>query len=121
MKAEILENLEKRISVPVQPTGVNLPKDSIYPLSNAIEHQKAHNFLEALVALAHAPAYIHRLLLMLHLNPEFYNELKQKEQPINRAKPYEFRLRLLILLLELKQMIVAANASSLYKIPLKIS
>jgi hypothetical protein len=26
---------------------------------------------------------------MFHLNPEFYNELKQKEQPINRAKPYE--------------------------------
>jgi hypothetical protein len=32
MKAEILENLKKRKSVPVQPTGVNLPKDSIYPL-----------------------------------------------------------------------------------------
>jgi hypothetical protein len=89
MKAEILENLKKRKSVPVQPTGVNLPKDSIYPLSNAIEHQKAHNFLEVLVALAHAPAYIHRLLLRFRLNPEFYNELKQKEQPINRAKPYD--------------------------------
>jgi hypothetical protein len=32
MKAEILESLKKRKSVPVQPTGVNLPKDSIYPL-----------------------------------------------------------------------------------------
>jgi hypothetical protein len=42
-----------------------------------------------LVALAHAPAYIHKILLMFHLNPEFYNELKQREQPINRAKPYE--------------------------------
>jgi hypothetical protein len=89
VKAEILENLKKRKSVPVQPTGVNLPKYSIYPLSKAIEYQNAHNFLEALVALAYAPPYIHRLLLMFHLNTEFFRELKQKEQPINRAKPYE--------------------------------
>jgi hypothetical protein len=66
MKSEILENLKKRKSVPVQPTGVNLPKDPLYPLSNAIEHQKAHTFLEALVALAYAPPYIHKLLLMFH-------------------------------------------------------
>ena len=26
---------------------------------------------------------------MFHLNTEFYGELEQKEQPINRAKPYE--------------------------------
>jgi hypothetical protein len=89
MKAEILENLKKRKSVPVQVSGVNLPKYSIYPLSNAIEHQNADTFLEVLVALAYAPPYIHKLLLMFHLNPEFYNELKQREQPINRAKPHE--------------------------------
>ena len=68
MKAEILENLKKRKSVPVQPTGINLPKDSVYPLSSAIEHQKAQTFLETLVALAYAPPYIHRLLPMFHLN-----------------------------------------------------
>ena len=81
--------MDESVGVPVQPTGVSLPKDSIYPLFNAIEHQKAHTFLEALVALAHAPAYLHKVLLMFHLNKEFYNELKQKEEPINRAKPYE--------------------------------
>jgi hypothetical protein len=42
-----------------------------------------------LVALAHAPACIHKILLRFRLNPEFYNELNQKEQPISRAKPYE--------------------------------
>jgi hypothetical protein len=26
---------------------------------------------------------------MFHLDKEYYNELKQKEQPTNRAKPYE--------------------------------
>jgi hypothetical protein len=26
---------------------------------------------------------------MFHLNSEFFNELKKREQPINRAKPYE--------------------------------
>src|SRR5918994_2339364 len=89
IKAEILENLKRRKSVPVQPTGVNLSKDSKYPHSNAIEDQKAHSFLEVLVLLAYVPPYIHKLLLMFHLNTEFYNELKQKEQPTNRAKPYE--------------------------------
>lgn len=89
MKAEILESLKKKKSVPVQATGVNLPKDSIYPLSNAIEQQKAHTFLEVLLALAYAPPCIHKLVLMFHLNTEFFNELKQREQPVNRAKPYE--------------------------------
>lgn len=122
IKAEVLENLKKRKSVPVQPTGVNLPKNSLYPLSNALEHQKAHTFLEVLVALAYAPPYIHKLLLMFHLNTEFFKELKQREQPINRAKTYEelledmlpidylqtvlwkYLLQLLILLSELIEM-----------------
>jgi hypothetical protein len=89
MKAEILESIKKRKSVPVQATGVNLQKDPINPLSNSIEHQKANSFLEALVALAYATPCIHKLVLMFHLNSEFFNELKQREQPINRAKPYE--------------------------------
>jgi hypothetical protein len=89
MKAEILENLEKRKGVPVRPTEVDLQKDSLYPLFNAIEHQKAHTFLEALVALAYAPPFIHKLVLMFHLNTKFFNELNQREEPINRAKPYE--------------------------------
>jgi hypothetical protein len=89
MKAEILENLKKEKSVPVDATGVNLPKDSVHPLSNAIEHQKAHTFLEALVTLAYAPPFIHKLQLMFHMNTEFYNELKQREQPTNRAKSHE--------------------------------
>ena len=89
IKAEIIESAKKKKIAPVQPTGVHRPKDSVYPLSNAIEHQKAHTFLEALVALAYAPPYIHKLLLMFHLNTEFYGELEQKEQPINRAKQYE--------------------------------
>jgi hypothetical protein len=89
MKPEMLENLKKEKNVPVQATGVNLQRDPINPLSNAIEHQKAHTFLEALVVLAYASPYIHKLLLMFHLNSGFYNEMNQREQPINRAKPYE--------------------------------
>ena len=77
MKSEILENLKKRKGVPVQPTGVNLPKYSLQLLSNALEHQKAHTSLEALVAPAYAPPYIHRLLLIFHLSTEFFKELKQ--------------------------------------------
>lgn len=92
IKAEIIENL-KRKSVLVQPTGVNLSKDSLFPsknpLSNALEHQKAQSFLEVLVLLPFTPPYLHKLQLMFHLDKEYYNELKQNEQPINRAKSHE--------------------------------
>ena len=27
--------------------------------------------------------------MMFHLNPEYFNELKKREQPVNRAKPFE--------------------------------
>ena len=88
-RADIIEDLKNRKSVPIEPTGVNLSKHSKYPLSNAIECQKAYSFLEALILLAYAPPYIHKLQLMFHLDKEFYNELKQKEQSINRAKSHE--------------------------------
>jgi hypothetical protein len=39
------------------PQGVNILKRSKHPLSNAIEYQKAHTFLEALVLLAYAHKY----------------------------------------------------------------
>jgi hypothetical protein len=92
IKAEIIENL-KRKSVLVQPTGVTLSKDSHFssknPLSNALEHQKAQSFLEVLLLLPFTPPYLHKIQLMFHLDMEYYNELKQNEQSINRAKPYE--------------------------------
>ena len=93
IKAEMLENLKKRKNVPIEPTGVNLPKDPLfpsrYPLSNALEHQKAQSFLEVLVLLPFTPPNIHKLQLIFQLDKEYYKELKQNEQPINRAKSYE--------------------------------
>lgn len=88
-RANIIEDLKNRKSVLVQPTGVNLSKLSKYPLFNAIEHQKASSFLEALAILPFAPPSIHRLQLMFHLDREYYHELEQKEHQINRAKSHE--------------------------------
>jgi hypothetical protein len=51
MKAEILEDLKKSRSVPVQPTGVNLPRDSICPLSNALEHQSCLQYRNEIMIL----------------------------------------------------------------------
>jgi hypothetical protein len=89
IKGEILENAKKRRSVLVEPTGVNLPKDSKYPLSHALEYQKASSFLEVLATLSYAPPYLHKLQLMFHLNSEYYYELAQKEEVVNRAKSHE--------------------------------
>jgi len=88
IKAEILENKKKK-SVHVQPTGVNHSKCSEYPLSNALQYQKASSYLEVLVMLPFAPPYLHRLRLIFYLDKGFYNELKKQEKPVNKAKPYE--------------------------------
>jgi len=87
IKAEILENAKKRKSVPVQATGVNLSNSSKHPLSKV--YQKASSLLEVLSALPFAPPYLHKLQLMFRLDREYYIELKQKEEPVNRKKPYE--------------------------------
>jgi hypothetical protein len=89
IKAEILENARKRNkSVLVGPTGA-LSNSSKHPLSNVLEYQKASSFLAVLASLPFAPPYLHKLQLMFHLDKQFYKELKQKEEPVNRAKPYE--------------------------------
>jgi hypothetical protein len=92
-RAEIIEDLKNKQNVPVGPTGVNLSKASLfpsrYPLSNAIENQRAQSFLGVLILLPFTPPKIHKLQLRLQLDKEYYNELIQKEQPINRAKSFE--------------------------------
>ena len=61
------------------------------PLSNAIKYQsdKAQSFLEVLLFLPFAPPYIHKLQLLMHTNKEYYKELQQTENPVNKAKRYE--------------------------------
>jgi hypothetical protein len=93
IRADIIEDFKKRKNVLVQPTGVNLSKVGLFsprnPLSNAIEHQKAQSFLDVLMLLHFSPPHIHKLQMMFNLDKEYYKELKQNEQPINRAKSYE--------------------------------
>ncbi len=48
-------------------------RHSLAPLSNAIEHQKAHTFLDILVALdGTASLYIHKIQLQLNVEPTYY-------------------------------------------------
>lgn len=94
IKADILENLKKRWSVHVGPTGSNL--SNLYnlsncgdPLSNALEYHKAQTFLDVLIHLPFAPLHIHKLQLMLSMDKEYYQTLTNKAEPINRAKRHE--------------------------------
>jgi hypothetical protein len=69
IKAEILANLKKK-------KGANseiIPFQK-YAIAAALEYQKAQNFLGALVLLPYNSAYIHRLLLILHINRRSYAE-----------------------------------------------
>ena len=78
IKAEIIENLNRKNSVLVQPTGVNLPNGTLN-----------QSFLDVLIQLQYVPLHIHKLQLMLHLDKEYYNQLPHKENHINRAKRHE--------------------------------
>jgi hypothetical protein len=97
IRAEIIENLKTRTnSVPVQPTGVNLPKDSLNQhssskrnVSRSLEGQKAQTFLDMLLHIPFVPLYIHKLQLMTCIDKEYYNQLPHKEVPVNRAKCHE--------------------------------
>jgi hypothetical protein len=89
VKAQIIENLSKRKNVLVNPTGVCPSK---HHLSNALEAQKAQNFLDILVRLPFAPKYIHKLLLILSIYKEYYITLKRIARQINKAKIYEERI-----------------------------
>ena len=92
----ILENLKRKKNIPVEPTGVDLSTASLVsqlnsPVSNAIKYQteKAQSFLEVLLFLPFTPPYIHKLQLLLHINKEYYKELQQTENPVNKAKCHE--------------------------------
>jgi hypothetical protein len=95
IRAEIIENLNKRNSVLVEPTGVSLQKRSLNQgssskrASSSLENQKGQSFLDVLIQLQYVPLHIHKLQLMLHLDKEYYNHLPQNEGHINRAKRHE--------------------------------
>jgi hypothetical protein len=62
---------------------------SISPLSNALEAQKAQNFLDILGKLPFVSRYIHKLQLTLSIDREYYTSLDHDPRPKNKAKPYE--------------------------------
>jgi hypothetical protein len=97
IRAEIIENPKTRTnSVPLEPTGVNLPKGSLNQHSSSrrarlssLENQKAESFLDVLLYIPFAPLYIHKLQLMLYIDKQYYQELSPKEGYVNRAKRHE--------------------------------
>jgi hypothetical protein len=96
IRAEIIENLNKRNNVLVQPTGVNLLKGSLNQsssskrnISSSLENQKAQSFLDVLMQIPYARLYIHKLQLMLYIDKQYYQELSHKEAYVNRAKHHE--------------------------------
>ena len=95
IKAEILENKKKK-SVHVDPTGVSLLNNALssscrssYPLSNALQYQRAQSFLDVLLLLPFTPPHLHRMLLQLSISKEYYKDLISKEGTRNRSKKHE--------------------------------
>ena len=88
IKADIIEDFKKRENELIGATGVNL-SISADPISNAVGYQKAQNFLDVLTQLPFFPLHIHRLLLKLSIDKEYYQTLTQKAALINRAKRFE--------------------------------
>jgi hypothetical protein len=88
IKADILENLKKRINVQVQPTVSN-HSNCGDPLSNILGYQKERSFLDVLIHLPFTQLHIHKPQLSLFINKEYYQSLTNKAEPINRAKRHE--------------------------------
>jgi hypothetical protein len=97
IRAEIIENLKN--SVPVEATGVNLPKDTLnqgssskHASSSSLENQKAQSFLDVLIQLQYVPLHIHKFQLTLHVNKEYYNQHAYMHEKIHSLLP-SFRTR----------------------------
>jgi hypothetical protein len=82
LKTDVIGCLNERNNVPVEPTGVTSHH-------NPLEQQKAQNLLEVLSLLPFAPPHIHKILLMLHIDREYYATLGKKPRDGNLAKVYE--------------------------------
>jgi hypothetical protein len=82
LKTDVIESLNERNKVPVDPTGVTSHH-------NPLEQQKAQNLLDILLVLPFAPPHIHKILLMLHIDREYYTTLDKKPRDGNLAKVYE--------------------------------
>jgi hypothetical protein len=54
-----------------------------------LEQQKARIFLEVLLMLPFAPPHIHKILLTLNIDREYYTTLDKKPRNTNLAKVYE--------------------------------
>ena len=71
IKSDIIKNLERK-NVLVEPTGVGLLNNALssssyrlgYPLSNALQLQKAKSFLDVLLLLPFNPPHLHRMLVL---------------------------------------------------------
>jgi hypothetical protein len=69
----------KKENVPVDPTGVTSHH-------NPLEQQKAQNLLDILLRLPFAPPHIHKILLMLNIDREYYATLDKQPSNRNLAK-----------------------------------
>lgn len=84
IKAEILESLRKKKYA--NTSAVKSLSSAIHPfqkyaMATVLEYQRAQSLLETLMLLPNKPAHIHRLLLILPINRQFYAELRE-----NKAK-----------------------------------
>jgi hypothetical protein len=94
MKAEILENLKNRKSVPVQPTGISsiiLPDNSsISPLSQCLQFVTIQT-LEGYVLplLAEAPLFVHNMHFKTRVITEYYDQIKLPNYKKNNGKHHQ--------------------------------
>jgi hypothetical protein len=80
IKAEIVENLKKKKRV--NSNSIEALSSTIIPFQKdatvtVLEYQKVQNVLESLLLLPYNSSYIHRLLLTLHINRQFYAEVRE--------------------------------------------
>jgi hypothetical protein len=103
LKADILEKLKEKGTVPIELTEVISSKASLSTLdansktsSNApfsnLEQQKAQNLLDILSSFGRSPLYIHKLQLQLSLESTYYTDIQKNCSKYNKAKQHEEKI-----------------------------
>jgi hypothetical protein len=116
LKADILEKLKQKGTVPIDLTEVTsyktlfsqvtsskaLPSEVISSDANSktpsntilsnLEEHKAQNLLDILSSFGRSPLYIHKLQLQLTLEPMYYSDIQKNCLKYNKAKQHEEKI-----------------------------
>jgi len=85
-RPQVIEYLYSKKRLPVQATGTHNELSHNYALFNALENQKASNFLDVLRLLPLSPRYIHNFHMKALIDKQYYSDIDRVSGNRTRGK-----------------------------------